>query len=1014
MACAAWRPFFTPLLPGVSFEPATTPTRLVGSSNPGTRRVVCRVEIPKMASRWQSNNGTATAGPSDRESLAQEIFVFGPFCLDALQRRIERNGSQIQLSARAFDILLTLIRQAGTVVSKSDLMASAWPDSSVDENSLRVHIAALRKALGDGHAGVRYLSTVSGQGYCFVGSVSGSDEVPPAPASPAYANNLPAHPRQMVGREQTVQDISERLRALRFVTVVGPGGIGKTTAIVSVGYALLAEFAGQVHFVSLGETYDAALVPAVTAASLGLPARSNDPSTGLATLLRGRRMLLILDCCEHVIEAAATLAERLYREAPELHILATSRELLRVEGEHAYRLLPLASPPENTILTAASALAYPAVELFVERATSGGSEFALTDANASDVGNLCRRLDGIPLAIELTAGHVGAYGAGAMVRLLDKHFNLLWEGRRTALPRHRTLRATIEWSYNLLSQSERDVLDRLSVFVGSFTLDAARAIAATTEDDDAILAIIDGLVAKSMLASSADQQSTRYRLPDATRAYAQERLAAHDDASEMAQRHAAYFLELLEKTDGARRDGFPAAAADQFGNIRSALAWCFSDRGNRGIGVALTAAAIPLFFKLSLLAECEHWAARAIDALDETAESARRSLALYAALGSAQTLTGQFDDLAMTCLNRALALAEKIGDLPGQVRLIDRLHLLQLLTGKFDDALNTARRGESIALESGDPGALSRMRVALGISCHYLGNLPASRKYIEAAMSRSGAKTDVDGEPTLDYPGRAPITLARILWLQGYPDRAIETAREAVADALTMNHPTMLCRAVLWAFDVFYWNEELESYEDSIDRLLAESRTHKLATLQIVAEAMKGIALLARGATGSGLPMLKGSVEKLQNHRFGAVAGLSVPLAAALAATNHGEAALDMINRAIAQARRCSFLMEMPDMLRVKAEALMRKASPDVLQAEQNLEHSLELARQQGALGYELRTAIVLARLRQRQGRYRDAGEILAPVYGQFTEGYHTRSLKTASDLLNELGFARSDRLAAH
>ncbi|MDQ8731713.1 helix-turn-helix transcriptional regulator [Bradyrhizobium daqingense] len=964
-----------------------------------------------MASRWQSKNGTATAGSSVQEEAARETFVFGPFRLDAEQRRIARNGEQVQLSARAFDILLTLIRHAGTVVSKSDLMARAWPHSSVDENSLRVHIAALRKALGDGHAGDRYLSTVSGQGYCFVGSISKPDETQPEPSGLPYAHNLPAHPRHMVGREQTIREISERLRAQRFVTVVGPGGIGKTTAAVSVGYALLAEFAGQVHFVSLGENCDAVLVPAVTAASFGLPARSNDPSAGLASLLRGRHMLLILDCCEHVIDAAAALAEQLFQEAPELHILATSRELLRVEGEHAHRLLPLASPPEKASLTAASALAYPAIELFVERATSGGSEFALTDANAWDVGNLCRRLDGIPLAIELTAGHVGAYGAGAMVRLLDEHFNLLWEGRRTALPRHRTLRATIEWSYNLLSEAEREVLDRLSVFVGSFSLDAAQAIVATAKDDDAILAIIDSLVAKSMLASSVDPQLTRYRLLDATRVYGQERLAAQNDADEMARRHAAYFLALLENTDGAARDGFPAAT-DQFGNVRSALAWCFSDRGDRGIGIALTAAAIPLFFKLSLLTECEHWAARAIEALDETAESARRSLALYAALGTARTLTGQFDDLAMTCLNRALALAEKIGDLSGQVRLIDRLHLLQLLTGKFHDALKTARRGESIALESGDPGALSRMHLALGISCHYLGELAASRAYIEAAMSRFGATKDVGGEPTLDYPGRAPITLGRILWLQGYPDRAVEIARKAVSDALTMDHPTMLCRALVWAFDVFYWNEELESYEDSIDRLLAESRTHKLATLEIVAEAMKGIALLTRGTTGPGLAMLKGSVEKLQNRRFGAVAGLSVPLAAALVAANQGGAALDTINQAIAQAGRCGFLMEMPDMLRVKAEALIRKATPDMLQAEQNLAQSLELARQQGALGYELRTATMLARLRQRQGRYRDAEELLAPVYGRFTEGFGTRSLKTASDLLTELRFSRSDRLA--
>jgi predicted ATPase len=240
----------------------------------------------------------------------------------------------------------------------------------------------------------------------------------------------------------------------------------------------------------------------------------------------------------------------------------------------------------------------------------------------------------------------------------------------------------------------------------------------------------------------------------------------------------------------------------------------------------------------------------------------------------------------------------------------------------------------------------------------------------------------------------------------------METARKAVADALAANHSIRLCRALLWAFDVFYWNEDLESFEDPIERLVAETRRHNLDTLQIVAEAMKAIALLSRGASSSGLPMLKGSVEKLQHHRFGAVSGLLVPLAAALAAANRGEAALDTIDHAIAEARRCGFLMEIPDMLRVKAEALASKAAPDVSQAEENLKQSLALARRQGALGYELRTAIVLARLQLRQGRRQEAREILSPVYGRFTEGFRTRSLTTARELLAELGSPRPERLA--
>ena len=964
-----------------------------------------------MDSRGRSSNTTTITGSS-----AQDIFVFGPFRLHAAQRRIERNGSPIQLSDRAFDILLTLIIQAGTLVSKSDLMARAWPGVSVDEGSLRVHVAALRKALGDGRAGAKYLSTVSGQGYCFVGPVSRPESAEPAPVKsiPAHDHNLPAYPRLTTGRERTIEDISEKLKAQRFVTIVGPGGIGKTTVAVSTGHALLAEFAGQVHFLSLGEIGDAALVPGIAASALGLPARSNDPSGSLAAFLRDRRMLLILDCCEHVIETAAALAERLFKEAPELHILATSRELLRVEGEHIHRLPPLASPPEDAVLTAASARAYPAVELFVERATAGGGEFELTDANASDVGNLCRRLDGIPLAIELTAGHVSTYGVKSMLELLDKHFNLLWEGRRTALPRHRTLRATIEWSYNLLSASERVILSRLSVFVGNFTLEAAQSIAGSEEiDDDAIMATLASLVAKSMLALNTGAQSTRYRLLDTTRAYAQTKLAASADGGMIARRHASYFLGLLETT-GDGQDEDLSAIADQSGNIRSALTWCFSDQGDRRTGVALAAASIPLFFKLSLLTECQLWLTRAIKALDETDGSVRHDLALHGALGSARMLTGQIDELGINCLNRAFALAEKIGDVPGQIGLIGRLHLLQLYIGNFDDALSTARRGEAIALTSGDSVSVARTRVLLSISCHYLGDIAAARSHIEAALLHLNLEADDYSGTALEFLQCAQITLARILWLQGHPDQATQTARRTISDVIALNDPMTLCRALPWAFGVFLWNGDLEDCEEHLDRLVVEARRLDLTILQTIGEAMKGIALLARNETGIGLAMLKSSVERLQSRHFSAAAGLCAPLAQALAAADHGDEALNTIDEAIARARHRNFMVDMPDMLRARAEVLMRKSNPDFLEAQRSFVEALDLARHQGALGYELRTAIGLARLWLQQGRREEAYDMLAPIYGRFSEGFQTRSLREARELLAELGSPRSGSLAAH
>lgn len=713
-----------------------------------------------------------------------------------------------------------------------------------------------------------------------------------------------------------------------------------------------------------------------------------------------------------MIEASAALAERLYKEAPQLHILATSRELLRVEGEHIYHLLPLASPPEGVALSAVSALTFPAVELFVERATAAGGGFELTDANASDVGNICRRLDGIALAIELIASRVSVFGVKPMIDLLNNHFNLLWEGRRTALPRHRTLRATIEWSYNLLSEPERRVLCRLSVFLGDFTLEAARSVASAEEADEAaITATLASLVAKSMLTLSTSSARARYRLLDTTRLYAQEKLAGGPDADVTARRHAVYFLELLERVNDSP-SGSLSEIADQLSNIRGALTWCFSERGDQAMGAALAAAAMPLFFERSLLAECQLWATGAIEALNATNGNARHDLALHAALASARMLTGQIDAPTAACLTRALELAETIGDSPSQVRLLDRLHLLQLFSGRLDDAMNTARLGAAIAAAKGDSAALARMQVSLGISCHFLGEVAASRSHVEAALSLPALEGDVHCSLTFDYPKRAHITLSRILWLQGYPDQAMEIVRTAMSEIVTVDQPVKLCRALLWAFAVYYWNHELEEYEEHIERLLTESHRFNLDSLKMFGEAMQGIALLSRGEVNIALVMLKGAVEKMQSHRFGGASGFYIPLALAFAAANQGNEALDTIDQAIAEAKSRNFLMEMPDMLRARGEVLILNGSPKFPQAEESFRQSLELARAQGALGYELRTAVSLARLWLQQGRRNESRDLLAPIYARFSEGFDTHWLTAARELLNELKSSRPGSLA--
>ncbi|MCA1455635.1 winged helix-turn-helix domain-containing protein [Bradyrhizobium sp. BRP22] len=947
------------------------------------------------------------------DSAVPEAFSFGSFRLHVGQRRLEKDGNPIQLGGRALDLLIALVERAGKVVGKNELLATVWRDVIVDEGSLRVQIAGLRKALGDGEAGARYLTTVSGQGYCFIGRLSHShgQEQPPIGPTSEPSHNLPARPIRMIGRDQTVRDISAKLRSERFVTIVGPGGVGKTTVAVSAGHELLEEFAGAVRFLDFGALQDPALVANVVASTLGLLSQSGDPSDSLVNLLRHKRMLLILDCCEHVIETSAALAERLHAEAPQLHILATSRESLRVEGEHVHRLQPLSSPPDDASLTAVQALAFPAVQLFVERAaTSGGRLAELSDADARLVGGICRRLDGIALAIELAASHASAGNIKDTVALLNDAFKFLGEeGQRAVLPRHQTLRATLDWSYKLLSEPERVVLRRVSVFAGTFTLEAARSVAGTDgADDGKVIAAVASLVAKSMLVASASGMSTRYRLLDTARAYALERLAVSTDADATARRHACYFLHLLQgignsSTTSPELNSF-AAIADQFGNIRAALTWCFSERGDRATGIALAAAAMPFFLKLSVFAECQLWARRAIEQLETTNHGQKYDLDLHAALGLALLLTKGTTDDVHACLTRALRLAEEIGDVPSQLRLIERLHVFQMRTGNFTDALALARRGEAVASDHGDRIRLAHMRIALGVSWHLAGDTTLARSHVESALLQlPGSEGDVDDPLNYDYLSRARITLARILWLQGYPDQAIDTAQRAIADTMRIGHPVKLCMALLWAFSIFVWNSETENYEEYADRLILEASKHALGPYQTIGYGTKGVVLVAQGQVETGIALLRGALEVMHSHRYGSLADFRIALAQALATIGEEKEALDTIDLAIARVGHNKDLFCMPELLRAKAEVLLAASRPDLMQAERYLKESIDLARRQSALAMELVAATHLARLWLRQGRAAEARQLLAPTYVRFTEGFNSRALKAARELLDEL-----------
>src|SRR6266446_7976189 len=390
--------------------------------------------------------------------MDEQVISFGPFRLLAPQRLRLEGDQPVRLGGRAFDILTSLVERAGEVVGKDELMARAWPQTFVEDANLKIQVSALRRALGDGQGGHRYVVTVPGRGYNFVSPVSleGLSPAPsPPPATPTGANNLPFAVTRMIGREEAVAALVSRLSRQRLVTIVGPGGIGKTTVALAVAERVTASYEHGVWLVDLAPLGDPRLVPSTVATVLGLEMRTEDPHAALVAALRDRRMLVLLDKCEHVIDAVASLAAALLSGAPSVNILATSREPLGVAGEREYHLGPLGSPRASDGLTAAEAMAFPAVQLFVERVSAIVEDFALTDANAPAVVQICRRLDGLPLAIEFAAPGVSVLGVEGLAARLDDSLPLLGAPRRAAMPRHRTMRAVVDWSYGLLTEDER-------------------------------------------------------------------------------------------------------------------------------------------------------------------------------------------------------------------------------------------------------------------------------------------------------------------------------------------------------------------------------------------------------------------------------------------------------------------------------------------------------------------------------------------------------------------------------
>jgi predicted ATPase/DNA-binding winged helix-turn-helix (wHTH) protein len=914
----------------------------------------------------------------------------------------------VELGARALDTLVVLVSSPNEVMSKRDLLARVWPDTIVDEGSLRFHIASLRKVLGDGDEGSRYIATVAGRGYCFVAPISRSNEAEKSPSTTRSAGitdpALPSRLTRMVGRVDETREIAARLADLRFVTIVGAGGVGKTTVAIAVAHDLIESFEGAVTFIDLSALTDAALVAPTIASLLGVS--TDDAVSSLIAYLRDKRMLLVLDTCEHLIEAIAALTSRIFVAALQIHLLITSRESLRVEGEHVYRLDPLACPPEDPGLTAVTAQTFPATQLFLERAAASGSRLAFSDSDAAIVAAICRKLDGVALAIELAAGRVEAYGLKRTAALLDERLTLRWTGQRNAPPRQKTLQATLEWSFGLLTELERDVLRRLAVFVGQFTIEAALAVVTCPAiDEGLVFGAIDSLVAKSMVAARPVGAMMRYRLLESTRAYVLEVRTDAPSLADLPVRHARYCQRWLDETavewptlsSAAERT---ARVADLV-EVRAALEWCFGVTGNAQVAIGLAASATRVFWTMSLYGECKRWAERAVAALDDATRGSADEMHVQAALGMSAMFESH-NEVARAGLIRSLTIAQSLDDTQQQRQLLVPVHLFHTRAREFNAALSYATNGVELAVNFGDPTGIALARTLKGIALHFSGELNDARAELEAALRHDPNVPWAN--PVFLASGHriwAGTALARTLWLQGSPAQAADCVLRTIEESAKLEES--LSFALHWGSSVFLWAGDMQRAKHHVDWYIARAETFAMGPNLTIAHGIRASLAIRRGDAKDGVENLQRCLEKLHPGTYELHTELHMALIQGFIAIGRFAEASRLADDSIGRVEANGDFCYLPELLRLKGKALLlaQKTSGD---AESYYQRSLDLSRRQGATAWELRTSIDLAALKADQGQPNDARALLEPVFSRFLSGSDTADVKAAQDLLATLG----------
>lgn len=909
------------------------------------------------------------------------------------------DGKLLALDGGDLAILSVLVEQSGEAVSRSALAMHMGALVAGSNNRLWSRIAGLNRRLKALSPAAGYIAFHPAQGFSLVLPASVGVEAVDGPETASHrSSRLPARRAPVFGREEAIHQVAAKLSQHRLVTVLGAGGLGKTTLAIATAQLLSTGYADGVSFVDLAPITEPRLLVGTIASAMEVEMVSD--ATVLINLMRGKHLLLVLDSCEHIVGPVANLVEKILSACPQVHVLATSREPLKSLGERLHRLDPMGLPDIENHLSANEALNFPAIQLFAQAARRSAPDYQLTDGNVASAVALCRQLDGIPLAIELIAAYAPTLGTEALVGQMQIHLLALANPVHRGPERHRTLARMLDWSYGLLSGLEQTVFRRLAIFPRGFHLDAASRVVSFQEDDpDEITETILNLIAKSLLASSDARGHAVLRLLDTSRAYAREKLALSSEHDAVARQHALYVRDVLRDAEKVwttlPRQEWRRTYSFYADDLRAASNWAFSSQRDIRLSLELALSAVALGTQTTLLLEYDEWANKAVEALpripDADPETVIRLLSIPLLLPHKLP---QDQQVHAERLNRAIAMSYA-ADMPELAAAPMIVHFsIALQMAEYMESEYWSREMLRVAVLATDPVCKLIGSRMLAQSLHFQGRYAEAVEPIQYVYANQALGIPIKYYGSYVAMGVSiRIVMARERWIMGMP----EQAEELVQQALALTHDdnsAVLCQVyALAAIPIALWRGDMVAARTRLSCLRQVARSFNFSFWQEWETAFS-LAVETDGGISSRLQSLVEATEpssaKMRDH---------------LCTFNTALLGQDTLRRV----RAGSLGWCAPEALRSQAEALLQSGDAAAFApACLLLEEAKALAKQQGALAWELRATMSLARVGGLSGRYEQAHEALAAIYARFQEGHGTGDLRAAASLLAELAQKRS------